>query len=334
MSFTVARAGLFTIVQDLGRWGYLSRGVTVSDPMDRFSLLIGNAMLGNDRNDAALEIAFLGPEIVFRDERCVVLVGADLGMSVDGEPAAAWTVRRVVPGSRLTVGGAAAAGCRAYLCVSGGIDVPVLMRSRSTYARAGLGGYEGRALRRSDVVGLGEPRPLWRFSEGFSCPPELRPCHSASDWIDALDGPQVDAFTENGVGAFYGGKYIVAGESDRMGYRLDGPLVEHRGGSGAANIISDAVVHGAVQVPADGRPIVMMSDCQTIGGYAKIAVLTAWSAAALAQRAPGAEIRFRNVDEAEAVGRLKKFELDLERVIELRASYRSRRWGPGFTRRG
>jgi biotin-dependent carboxylase-like uncharacterized protein len=301
--------------------------------MDRFSLLVGNTMLGNGRGDAALEIAFLGPEIVFRDERCVVLVGADLGMCIDGEPSAAWTVRRVVPGSRLSVGGAAEDGCRAYLCVSGGIDVPVVLGSRSTYARGGFGGYGGRALRQGDIVGLGEPLPLWRLAGGFLCPPELRPRHSVSEWIDALDGPQVDAFTENGIAAFYGGRYTVAQESDRMGYRLDGQPVGHRGGSNAANIISDAVVHGAVQVPGDGRPIVMMSDCQTVGGYAKIAVLTAWSAAALAQRAPGAVVRFRRVNEAEAVWRLKEFERDLGRVNELRASYRSRRWGTAFTRR-
>ncbi|MDR3255572.1 MAG: biotin-dependent carboxyltransferase family protein [Synergistaceae bacterium] len=329
MAFVVEKPGLFTIVQDLGRWGGLSRGVSLSGPMDRFSLLMGNVMLGNDPNDAALEMAFLGPDVVFLDERCLVLVGAEFDARIDGELFGAWTVRRIAPGGRLSIGGTRR-GCRAYLCISGGIDVPLVMGSRSTHVRAKLGGYSGRAILAGDVVELGAPRPLWRAAEGFVCPEALRLSRSPDEPIDAMDGPQVDAFTEKGIKTFYGSAYVVTDRSDRMGCRLDGSALEHMGGPDGANIISEAVVHGAVQVPGDGKPIVLMSDCQTVGGYSKIAVVSSWSVAALAQRAPGSEVRFRRVTTEDAVWRLKKFEMDLWSVAELRATHRSRPSLPAF----
>jgi biotin-dependent carboxylase-like uncharacterized protein len=290
--------------------------------MDRFSFRLGNVMLGNHENDAAFEITLQGPDLLFQDERCVVLTGADLGMMVDGAQAEAWTVHRVRQGGRVSIGGNVAGGSRAYLCLSGGVDVPLVMGSRSTYSRAGIGGYNGRALKEGDIVGLGEPRPLWRRSEGLVCPLELRPAGRSNEAILVIDGPQIDAFTGRGIAVFLGEPFTITGEIDRMGYRLDGPAIEHKNGP---DIVSDGIVHGSVQVPGDGKPIVTMSDCHTIGGYANIAVVISWSAASLARMMPGDTVRFKRVTEKEAVGYLEKFEEAMRGIGEIRAAYRSRR---------
>lgn len=321
MPFTVERPGIMTLVQDLGRWGYQSRGVTVSSPMDQFSLRMGNVMLGNGQNDAALEITLSGLDIVIGGEQCAVLAGADLSMRINGMAAPAWTVHHLPRGSRVTIGGMTGDGCRSYLCFSGGIDVPLVMGSRSTYTKAALGGYRGRALKSGDVVGLGAPRPLWRRGIGLTCPPELRPARAPDEPISAMDGPQIDAFTKGGIDTFYGETFTVSNDIDRMGYRLDGPEI---GRCKSPDIVSDGIAHGAVQVPGHGRPIVMMSDRQTTGGYTKIAVVSTWSAAALAQRLPGDAVRFARVTEEEAASRLESFERDLETLDGIRASYRSR----------
>ncbi|GHS87299.1 allophanate hydrolase [Synergistales bacterium] len=321
MSFTVEKAGMLTLVQDLGRWGHQFRGLTVSGPMDQFSLRMGNAMLGNDENDAALEVTLFGLSIVFSEERCVVLSGADLKMNIDGSPALAWTVHHVKQGSRLAITGVGTVGCRAYLCISGGVDVPLVMGSRATFTKGKIGGYKGRALAAGDVVATGEPNPLWRKSAGLVCPAELRPLRGKDEPIYASDGPQIDAFTENGVKTFYGETYTVSENIDRMGYRLDGPVIEHVSGP---DIVSDGIVHGSVQVPGDGKPIVLMADRQTTGGYTKIAVVSTWSSAQLAQRLQGDKVRFVRVTEKEATDLLVKYEANLRKLHETRATYRTR----------
>lgn len=325
-SMKIVRPGFFTTVQDLGRWGFQSGGVPVSGAMDPFSLRIGNTLLGNADGDAALEVTVVGPEIVFGGERCVVLCGADLGMIIDGRPAEAWRVYRVLAGSRVSFGGMRGGACRGYLCVSGGVDVPLVMNSRSTYTRAGIGGFGGRALKAGDEISCGENYPLWRLAEGLVCPEGLRPARAQGEPILASDGPQVGAFPDEGLAALYGETYTVSDEADRMGYRLDGPEIAR---TKPADIVSDGVCWGAVQVPGHGRPIVMMSDRQTTGGYTKIAVAALWSVAALAQRMPGEPVRFKRASVKECAAKLAEFEENIARLAEYRASYRSRNqyWG-------
>jgi biotin-dependent carboxylase-like uncharacterized protein len=292
--------------------------------MDPFSLRLGNVMLGNDENDAALELAVGGFEAVFQRECCVVLTGAGLPMTINGCHAPTWTVHYVHADARVAVRvpPSFADGCRSYLCVSGGIDVPIVMGSRSTFTRGKIGGYMGRALTAGDAVQIGPPAPLWRISAGFTCPDRFRPGRCRDEPIHAMDGPQIDSFTDAGVKTFYNETYTVTDKIDRMGYRLDGPVIAHKDG---ADIISDGIVHGSVQVPGEGKPIVLMSDRQTTGGYTKIAVVSTWSAALLAQKTPGAAVRFHRVSEKEAAGYLTSFENDLRRLDEMRATYRSRR---------
>ena len=321
MSILVEKPGIFTIVQDLGRWGHQSRGVSVSEPMDPFSLRMGNAMLGNDENDAALEITMFGLEVVFQKSCCIVLTGADLNLRINGAPAEAWCVYRVEPGYRAGIAGMTGDGCRGYLCVSGGIDVAPVMGSRSTYTKARLGGFEGRTLKKDDVIKLLDPRPLWQYANGFRCPAELRVTRYRNEPIYAMDGPQADAFTEEGISTFYSEAYTVTNEIDRMGYRLDGPEIAR---AKSADIVSDGIVFGSVQVPGHGRPIVMMSDRQTTGGYTKIAVVSSWSVSQLSQKLPGETVRFCRVSEKEAADMLRRFENDLRTLYEMRASYRTR----------
>jgi biotin-dependent carboxylase-like uncharacterized protein len=294
--------------------------------MDPFSLRMGNVMLGNDENDAALEATLFGLEIVMRTERCVVLSGADLAMNIDGASASPWTAHYVRAGSRIALTALTGDGCRGYLCFSGGIDVPLVMGSRSTFTRAKLGGHEGRALKAGDVLKLREPRPLWRLSAGFVCPQELRTTHFRDEPLYTMDGPQIDAFTQKGVNTFYNETYTITTDADRMGYRMDGPEIER---AKPADIVSDGIVFGAVQVPGHGRPIVMMSDCQTTGGYTKIAVVSTWSAARMSQKLPNETVRFRRVTEKEATSCLERFENNLRVLGAMRATYRSRDryWG-------
>jgi biotin-dependent carboxylase-like uncharacterized protein len=282
---------------------------------------MGNVMLGNDENDAALEVLLTGFEAIFQRDCCIVLAGADLGLRIDGEAAQSWMVHRVRAGGELAVAGPVNHGCRSYLCVSGGIDVPPVMGSRSTFIRAGLGGHRGRALISGDILEICEPKPLWKKASGFVCPRELRPVGCNDEPLFTTDGPQADFFSQKGLETFYGETYMISVESDRTGYRLNGPKVEHICG---ADIVSDGLVRGAVQIPGNGLPIVMMSDANTSGGYPKIGVVSSWSAARLAQRMPGEPVRFKRVDEETAVGILQRFETNLRRLEEMRAAYRSR----------
>lgn len=322
MTITILKPGMFTTVQDLGRWGRQSLGVSVSGAMDTFSLRAGNTILGNDPGAAALEATLAGLSVRLGRDACVCLAGADLGMTIDGAPAAAWSAHLVRAGQTVSLSRLAGSSTRGYLCLSGGIDVPPMMGSRSTYTRAKIGGHEGRALAAGDVLPLGEPDPLWHLAAGLSVPTELRPDRFDSEPLYAMDGPQTDAFSERGIATFYGETYTVTSETDRMGCRLDGPEIER---VGPADIVSDAIVFGAVQVPGHGRPIVMLADRQTTGGYTKIAVLTSWSVARLAQKMPGTAVRFERVDEALAVALLERFERDIETIDRMRASHRSRR---------
>ncbi len=321
MRLRVLRPGLLTTVQDLGRWGFQARGVPVAGAMDPFSLRLGNLLLGNDPGAAALEVTLIGPEAVVEEgSGRIALAGADLGLRVDGVPVPAWTVLPVREGSRIGFGGARGPGARAYLCVAGGIDVPLLMGSRSTYARAGIGGLEGRPLRAGDCLCAGD-LPGTAVPEGFACPEALRFLPDPEAPVPVLPGPQAEAFGEEGLAVLCGGEYRIAPEADRMGYRLEGPEIPRRG---PADIVSDAIPLGAIQVPGHGRPIVMMADRQTTGGYTKIAVCSRVGTARLAQRISGAAVRFVPISLEEALESLRERARAEEALVSAREEARRR----------
>ncbi len=320
MRIIVENGGLLSTVQDLGRWGYQGKGMPVAGAMDRQSLRMGNILAGNDEGAAALEITVLGPKAIVEGQGLVAVTGADLGFSVNGATAPTWEALPVSSGDVLTFSGPKGKGCRAYLCLSGGIDVPPVMGSRSTYLRAGLGGFEGRALKKGDSLQTGEAL-LVEAGSGFSCPETLRPSRNGEAPLGVLLGPQEKAFSAAGIETFLGSAYVISNEADRMGYRLEGPEIEH---ASEADIISDAIPLGSIQVPGGGRPICMLADGQTTGGYTKIAVLVSTDIGALAQRLPGQTVRFVSLSFDEAIALVREERKKVDALLDLRSAYRSR----------
>jgi biotin-dependent carboxylase-like uncharacterized protein len=285
----VLDAGLLTTVQDPGRFGYQRVGIPASGPMDRLAFLAANRLVANPDGAAALECTIKGPRLEVRQAALVAVTGAPRGFTVNGQEAPAWTAVRVRPGDVLAFQ-MASAGCRAYLAVAGGIDVPPVLGSRATYLRGHLGGLEGRALRKGDVLAVGPPTGAAR--EGRAILPALRPAYPAERECRVILGPQADRFTPEGVRAFLGDPYEVTPQADRMGYRLKGPVIAHARGH---DIVSDGIPLGGIQVPGEGQPIVLLADRQTAGGYTKIATVIGVDIGAIGQTRPGQRVRFRQV---------------------------------------
>ncbi|MBO7746958.1 biotin-dependent carboxyltransferase [Paenibacillus sp. MWE-103] len=310
MSLAILKPGLLTTVQDLGRHGAQKYGVIVGGAMDAFALRVANLLVGNAEHDAGLEITMVGPEIYFSEAALIAVCGGDLAPELNGRELPAWRTVYAPEGSRLRFG-PARLGCRAYLAVAGGLDVPERMGSRSTYLRAGIGGHEGRALRKGDRLPVGARSPgslalaglIAREGQdeaavsGWSVASELRPAYAAQPTIRAVAGRELALFDDESRGRFFGEAFAVKTESDRMGYRLAGEalrLKEKR------EMISSAVTFGTVQVPPDGQPIVLMADRQTTGGYPKIAQAASVDLPLLAQTPLGGKVRFEEISLAEA----------------------------------
>lgn len=319
---SVVKPGLLSTIQDEGRPGWLAFGMPLAGAMDRDAYALANLLAGNPPGAAAIEMTLLGGSFRFDAPAYVGIAGADMEATLDGA--------RVVPGSAFPVprGGvlafsSAASGCRSYLAVRGGIDVPPFLGSRSTYARGAVGGQQGRPLAAGDhlPVGAAPPAPpARRLSVGHL------PRYGREVTLRVLLGPQDDRFAPEGLAAFLGSPYTVTNRNDRMGYQLDGPAIRHRHG---ADIVSDALLPGAVQVPGSGMPIVVMADAQTVGGYAKIAAVIGADLSALAQARRGDTVRFRSVGLVEAVRALRRARARLEAFgAELEAGGPERRREP------
>jgi antagonist of KipI len=325
-SFEVIEPGFLTTVQDTGRPGLQRFGIPVSGAMDALSLRYGNAMLGNEAFAAGLECTALGPSLVFNSGSWVCVTGARTSPTVCGAPVPDHTPFYVPQGSTLRVGGMSA-GMRAYVLFGGGIDVPQVMGSRSTDLVAHIGGVSGRALRSGDVVSLvgGSTRPPGSLPEDTVLPPApgfVPPYRREVGPLRVILGPQQERFADSAIDTLLSSEYVVSTDSNRMGYRLSGPSLEHSRG---ADIVSDGIVFGAVQVPGHGQPIVLMADRQTTGGYTKIACVISADFPLLGQLGPGDRVRFAavSVDEAHAALRRREGEFDaFVRVLQQRASVR------------
>ncbi len=285
----IVKPGLQTTIQDEGRWGLQSHGVPVAGPMDPCSYRVANALVRNDRHHAALEIAFIGPEIEFEDDRLVAVAGAEFVMSLDGvdvPPNAAFVAGA---GSRLRFG-TRVRGSRAYLAIAGGVAVTPVMGSRATHLASRLGGLEGRALTAGDRLPLGEPKKgSGRF---FAATPRKiypTPFGGPHAHVRLLPGPQREYLSRDALDLLQSAPYSIGRESDRMGFRLEGPLLRHVRG---ADIISDATPLGALQVPASGHPVLLMADRQTTGGYPKVAIVITADIGIAGQLGPGDTISF------------------------------------------
>jgi antagonist of KipI len=276
-------------------------GVTVSGAMDEVALRFGNLLVGNEQNAAGLEISFLGPRIRFRADVTLALTGAEADVDLDGQPAPWYEAFRARAGQVLDIRHCTR-GMRAYLTVAGGIDVPVRLGSRSTSLAAGFGGFEGRPLRDGDVLSVGPIIGQAACGCARGIPQRWRPAFGSPQIVRVVFGPQDGAFTEAGRRTLLEATYEIGPSSDRMGYRLEGPAVEH---AGPADIISDWIPLGGIQVPGNGKPIVLLADRQTTGGYTKIATVISPDIPTLVQLRPGEAVRFRavTVGEAEAAAR-------------------------------
>lgn len=279
---------MFTTIQDTGRYGYLAYGVPISGAMDMFSLIVANRLVGNKADDACLETTLIGPELQFLARTKMAITGGEASPRVNGEIVPMWQTLEVTTDDLISFG-KMEKGCRSYLSVSGGIDVPIILGSRSTFVRGRFGGMEGRQLKTGDILD-GFNVPLLETER--TTPKELRPQLTGHYRVDVVLGPQASMFKEESISTFLSGVYKVTAEADRMGYRLEGSAIRHRD---RADIVSDALLPGAVQVPKSGKPIIIMRDAQTTGGYPKIAVASTPDVSLLGQAKPGDAIEFSRV---------------------------------------
>ena len=288
MSIQVEQGGLLTTIQDGGRYGYQGFGMTPAGAMDLRSLQLANLLVGNPLPEACLEVTMMGPKLLFTQNSVVAITGADLSPTLNGQPQKMYRAFAVKPGDRLAFG-APKAGCRAYIAFSGGLDLPPVLGSRSTLIRSHLGGLDGRKLKTGDCLLLNAP-VLQGNLGGRSLPPEDFSSHQKR--VRVILGPQDKRFTPESIQTFLSADYQVTPQNDRMGYRLDGPVLTHVGGP---NIISDGISFGSVQVPGNGTPIIMMADHQPTGGYTKIATVISTDLPLVAQCRAGDAIRFEAI---------------------------------------
>ncbi len=281
--------GPYTTVQDGGRFGFREFGVPPTGCLDRFAHRVANMLVGNRDDAAVLELTLMGGGFQILEEADMAITGADMPVSLCNRSIPAWTKFRVHPGDQLNIG-MARSGCRAYLAITGGIDVPEVMNSLSCYAGAGIGGYKGRTLKRGDLIFT---NPSEVLDEVRSVPPEWIPSYHGAITLRAIAGPQDDYFTES-MAVFFESDFIVSSQADRKGYRLEGPPVAIQPGL-PKSIISEPCLAGCVQVPEDGQPIILLGE-QTVGGYAKIATVISPDLNLVAQAMPGDTIRFQNVN--------------------------------------
>lgn len=311
-TFLVIEPGPFSTIQDRGRWGYQQMGLPVSGALDPFAYRMANLLVDNPENAAVIELTILGPQLAVMQEVDIAVTGAEMEIKLNYKSVECWTSLRVKPGDMLTFQ-PVKKGCRGYLAVTGGIDVPEVMGSRSTYSGGKIGGYRGRPLRKGDILKSGPGKLLHRPRRL----PKLHiPSYSGQVDLRAIPGPQDDFFQE-GLETLFGSAYTVTEKADRMGYRLDGPEVMHREGA-PQSIISEPTMPGGIQVPADHRPIVLLVE-QTVGGYTKIATVISTDISRIAQATPGDTFRFERVDVETAHRILREQQEKLMTLVDLLA---------------
>jgi len=312
MTAIVQRAGFLTSVQDLGRTGFRQFGVSTSGALDPFALRVANVLVGNDEGAAGLEITLGGLQLRFEDERIVAWCGGEFDVQIGSRVLPAGHVAHLQRADELKFA-RAQIGCRCWLAISGGIDVPVVLGSRSTDLRANFGGFEGRALRDGDVV----PLCTWRGSSPQAA--GISSWTAPYDWVSPasrhpslrfIRGVDWNRFDDVTIQRFTNHEFNVSPDSDRMGVRLDGPELKREE---ETDLISEAVAPGTIQVPPSGKPILLLGDCQTIGGYPKIAHVITVDLGVAAQLRAGDGIRFSEVSLQDAHRLLMERERDLER---------------------
>jgi antagonist of KipI len=322
MNAVVTRAGFLTSVQDLGRTGFRQFGVSTSGALDSFALRVANLLVGNDEGAAGLEITLGGLQLRFEDECIVAWCGGEFDVQIGSRVLPAGHVAHLQADDELKFG-RAQIGCRCWLAISGGIDVPVVLGSRSTDLRANFGGIDGCALRDGDVVPLARQPGSSAFAKATA--DKSPPATGISSWTAPHDwtspasrhpnlrfvrGVDWTRFNASTLQRLTSEPFAVSPDSDRMGVRLDGPELKR---VDETDLISEAVAPGTIQVPPNGKPILLLGDCQTIGGYPKIAHMITVDLGVAAQLRAGDGVRFSEVSLQDAHRLLMERERDLER---------------------
>lgn len=323
MKMEVLSPGLMTSVQDLGRHGHQKHGVIVSGAMDSYALRIANLLVGNSEGEAALEITLVGPKLKLQKGTLLALTGGDLSPVIEGKAVPMWRPVYIKQDCVLKFG-ACRAGCRVYLAVAGAYNIPDVMGSKSTYLRAGIGGFQGRTLQKGDRLETNAASETAHRMIRHLAKTSGTPFFAAPSWyadkgyisstakpikIRVMTGRQFEFFTHNSQNRLFSQPFLITTQSDRMGYRLSGEelkLEQH------LEMISEAVAFGTVQVPPDGNPIILLADRQTAGGYPKIAQVAMIDISRLAQAKPGSTLLFTKVSVKEA----EQLYLNRERGIE------------------
>jgi KipI family sensor histidine kinase inhibitor len=293
---TVLRPGLLTTIQDAGRWGHQASGVPVAGPLDSFSHRLANALVGNDRDAAALEITLSGPELRLEHHARLAVTGADLSASLDGAPLPMNRAIAARAGSVVRFG-PRRHGARAYLAFDGGISVPPVLGSRATDVSSGIGGLDGRPLRAGDALPLAASRLAPARRRVQAPDPEI----VRRTTLRILPGPQDAAFSDRAMDILVSTEFMLSVESNRMGYRLAAGRIP---AGGDAAMISGPVFTGSIQVPPAGEPVLLMSERQTTGGYPQIATVITADLPSAAQLAPGDRVGFEACSRKEAIAAL------------------------------
>lgn len=306
MSVKVLHPGMLVTVQDLGRYGGQKYGVIVSGSMDPVSVRIANLLVGNKENEGTLEITLFGTSLEFEQDHLIAITGGHLQPMIDGEPAPMWRPLLMKKGTVLQFK-SGSTGSRAYIAFAGGLVVPEIMGSKSTYLRANIGGYEGRALQKRDVLTCGKMNAI---SESFI--EQLNSMKGHFPWsvdytlffnflktqtIRILKGSEYERFDEASKHALVNELYTLTTKADRMGFQLEGATLKL---SETFELLSEGVTYGTIQVPSNGQPIILMADRQTTGGYPKIGQVITADLPRLAQSLPMNQLKFEIVSMEEA----------------------------------
>ncbi|OOZ89616.1 biotin-dependent carboxyltransferase family protein [Bacillus cereus] len=307
MDVEVLHAGMFTTVQDLGRSHYQQYGVPVGGAMDQSALRMINMLVGNEENEAGLEMTIMGPKLLIKKTTLLAIGGVDMEPLLNGERIPLWRPILAEEGSMLCFG-KVKTGCRAYVTFAGGIHIDRTMGSKSTYIRAAIGGMEGRMLKKGDYFQLGEQSEMAhrfiqdlhkgeRIKTKWAISGTVRPKYKKYAKLRVITGFEYDQFTEESKKAFFTKEYKVSNYADRMGYRVEGQILNR---AVETEILSSPVTYGTIQIPNGGQPIILMADRQTTGGYPRMGNIISVDLPLLAQLKPGDYVSFEKITLEEA----------------------------------